>query len=100
MDFIWMLIIGLIAGAVAKLIMPGRDPGGILVTMLIGVLGSVVGGFLLGLFIPGRDIGRAGIIGSILGALLLLWIYRMVVAKRTHHDRTPHDTTPRDRTTI
>jgi uncharacterized membrane protein YeaQ/YmgE (transglycosylase-associated protein family) len=76
--FIWMLFIGLIVGALAKLIMPGRDPGGILVTMLIGVAGALVAGFigrLLGLYGPGQ---RAGFIMSILGAVLLLWLYRVV----------------------
>lgn len=84
MNFLWMIIIGLIVGAIAKLIMPGKDPGGIIVTIILGILGSVVGGFLLGLLLPGRSANDpAGLIGSILGAMLLLWIYRMVVARRT-----------------
>ena len=83
MEFIWMIIVGLIVGAIAKLIMPGRDPGGIIVTIIIGILGSLVGGFVLGLLLPGREIGPAGFIGSILGAILLLWIYRMVTKNRT-----------------
>jgi uncharacterized membrane protein YeaQ/YmgE (transglycosylase-associated protein family) len=80
-----MLIIGLIVGALAKLIMPGRDPGGILVTMLLGVAGSFVGGVIgraLGLYAPGQG---AGFIVSTLGAILLLWIYRMVVTHRHPH---------------
>jgi uncharacterized membrane protein YeaQ/YmgE (transglycosylase-associated protein family) len=60
MSIIWMLIIGLIAGAIAKLIMPGRDPGGILVTMLLGIAGSFVGGFILR-----SEGGTAGLLGSI-----------------------------------
>ena len=70
--FLWTLIIGLIVGAVAKLVMPGRDPGGILVTMLLGIAGSLVGGFLgrlLGLYGPNQG---AGFIVSTLGAILLL----------------------------
>lgn len=83
MSILWMVIIGLIVGAVAKLIMPGRDPGGIIVTIILGILGSIVGGFVLGLLLPGRSAtDPAGFIGSILGALLLLWIYRMIVARR------------------
>lgn len=82
MGIIWMLLVGLIVGAIAKLVMPGKDPGGLIVTMILGVLGSVLGGFLLGLIMPGRGMGAAGWIGSILGAMLLLWIYRMLVAKR------------------
>ena len=76
------IIIGLIVGAIAKFLMPGRDPGGIIVTILIGIAGSVVAGFLgraLGWYAPGQS---AGFIASVLGAVLLLWIYRMVVARR------------------
>ncbi|HUP88132.1 MAG TPA: GlsB/YeaQ/YmgE family stress response membrane protein [Longimicrobiales bacterium] len=84
MHILWMVIFGAIVGAIAKLIMPGRDPGGIIVTIILGILGSVVGGFLLGVVLPGRDANSpAGWIGSILGAILLLWIYRMVTARRT-----------------
>ena len=83
MSILWMIIIGGIVGAIAKLIMPGRDPGGIVVTIILGILGSIVGGFVLGLLLPGRTATEpAGVIGSILGAILLLWIYRMVVARR------------------
>ena len=82
MEFIWMIIIGGIVGAIAKFIMPGKDPGGIIVTIILGILGSLVGGFILGALLPGREIGPAGLIGSILGALLLLWVYRMVVGRR------------------
>jgi uncharacterized membrane protein YeaQ/YmgE (transglycosylase-associated protein family) len=77
MSIIWMLIIGLIAGAIAKLIMPGRDPGGILVTMLLGIAGSFVGGFLLR-----SEGGTAGLLGSIVGALILLVIYRFAIGRR------------------
>ncbi len=82
MSIIGMIIFGAIVGAIAKLIMPGTDPGGIIVTIILGILGSVVGGFLLGVILPGRDTGTAGWIGSILGAILLLWIYRMIVSRR------------------
>ena len=80
--FLWTLIIGLIVGAVAKLVMPGRDPGGILVTMLLGIAGSLVGGFLgrlLGLYGPNQG---AGFIVSTLGAILLLWLYRIMLTHR------------------
>jgi uncharacterized membrane protein YeaQ/YmgE (transglycosylase-associated protein family) len=79
---IWMMIIGLIIGALAKLIMPGRDPGGILITMLLGIAGSLVGGFLgrlIGLYGPGQN---AGFIVSTLGAILLLALYRLVTHSR------------------
>jgi uncharacterized membrane protein YeaQ/YmgE (transglycosylase-associated protein family) len=82
MEFLWMIFIGLIVGAVAKLIMPGRDPGGIIITMLIGIAGALVAGFLgrsLGWYRPGES---AGFIASVIGAIILLAVYRMFVARR------------------
>ena len=79
---LWAIIVGLIVGAIAKLVMPGRDPGGIIVTILHGIAGSFVGtliGRSLGFYGAGQG---AGIIMSILGAVLLLWIYGMIVARR------------------
>ena len=78
LHFLWMCLIGLIAGALAKLIMPGKDPGGIIITMLLGIAGSLVAGFLgraLGWYEPGEG---AGLIMSVVGAIVLLAIYRMV----------------------
>lgn len=72
---LWVAIIGLIVGALAKLIMPGKDPGGIFVTMLLGIAGSVVAtwlGRLLGLYGPNSS---AGFLMSILGAILILAVY-------------------------
>jgi uncharacterized membrane protein YeaQ/YmgE (transglycosylase-associated protein family) len=82
MHFLWMIIFGLIVGAIAKLIMPGRDPGGFIVTILLGIAGSLVGGFLARMVGHGGDDNTAGWIGSIIGALLLLFIYRMIVGRR------------------
>jgi uncharacterized membrane protein YeaQ/YmgE (transglycosylase-associated protein family) len=83
MHIIWTLIIGLIVGALAKLVMPGRDPGGVGITMLLGVGGSLVAGFL------GRALGwyhsatsGPGIIASVIGAIALLAVYRVVVRRR------------------
>jgi uncharacterized membrane protein YeaQ/YmgE (transglycosylase-associated protein family) len=87
MHILWMLIIGLVAGALAKLIMPGKDPGGVIVTMLLGVAGSFVAGFL------GRSIGhyqpgdRPGLIASVIGAIILLGCYRLYL--RATHRHTP-----------
>lgn len=75
----WILF-GLIAGALAKFIMPGEDPGGCIVTMLLGILGAVVGGWIGTLFgfggVDGFNLGSLLI--AILGAVVVLWIYRMV----------------------
>lgn len=84
MYILWMLIVGLVVGALAKLLMPGRDPGGIFITMLLGVAGALLAGFL------GRSLGwygeneSAGLIASVLGAVILLGIYRLVIGRRAH----------------
>ena len=83
MNILWWIVFGAIVGGIAKLIMPGKDPGGCIVTIILGILGSVLGGFIFGLLLPGRSASDpAGWIGSILGALLLLFLYRMWVGKR------------------
>lgn len=82
MGILGMIILGLIAGAIAKLIMPGRDPGGIIVTILLGIAGSVLGGFLWNMLFGNDGDNTAGLIGSVIGALILLAIYRMVVGRR------------------
>jgi len=82
MHILWMLIIGLVVGALAKLVMPGKDPGGVFVTILIGVAGALIAGFL------GRSLGwygegeGAGFIASLIGAVILLAGYRMIVGRR------------------
>ena len=76
----WILF-GLVIGIIAKLLMPGRDPGGFIVTILLGIAGALLGGFLgqaMGLYGPGES---AGWIVSILGAIVLLGIYRMMVKR-------------------
>ncbi len=84
MGIIWTLLIGLVAGALAKLIMPGRDPGGILVTMLLGVAGAFVAGFLGRAFGWYNEVGDGpGIIAAIVGALIILAGYRAIVGMRT-----------------
>ncbi len=82
MHFLWALIIGLIVGAVAKLLMPGKDPGGWIVTMLLGIAGSIVAtwiGEAVGWYRNGQG---AGFIASVLGAMLLLFIYRLAFRRR------------------
>lgn len=77
MHILWEAIIGLVVGALAKLIMPGKDPGGIFITMLIGVAGSLLATFIgshVGLYQEGQS---AGFIMSLLGAIVLLAIYRV-----------------------
>jgi uncharacterized membrane protein YeaQ/YmgE (transglycosylase-associated protein family) len=76
------IIFGLIVGVIAKLLMPGRDPGGLIVTCLIGIVGAVIGGFIgrsIGFYGPG---GGAGLLMSILGAVILLFVYRRLVVSR------------------
>jgi len=80
---LWTILIGLVVGAIAKLIIPGKDPGGFIITILLGIAGSVIAGFLgrvVGWYQPGQG---AGLIASTLGALLILWLYRRFTAGRT-----------------
>ncbi|MGI8610808.1 MAG: GlsB/YeaQ/YmgE family stress response membrane protein [Sphingomicrobium sp.] len=78
------IVIGLLAGGLAKLLMPGRDPGGCIITILLGIAGALLAGFLgraLGWYGPG-DAG-AGFIAAVIGAFILLFIYRLVLRRRT-----------------
>ena len=82
MSLLWTLLIGLVVGAVAKLLMPGRDPGGFIITIVIGIAGSFVARYLgraLGLY---RVDQIPGFIASVLGAMLLLLIYRFIARRR------------------
>jgi len=82
MGILGWILFGLIVGALAKLVMPGRDPGGIIVTMLLGIAGAVLGGFAgraMGLYGPGE---AAGFLMSFVGAVVLLALYRMMVRRR------------------
>jgi len=80
MGILAWIVFGLIAGALAKFIMPGKDPGGIIVTILIGIAGAILGGFI------GTQLGFGGVSGfdlrsmgiAIVGALVLLWLYRIM----------------------
>ena len=82
MGILGWIVFGLIVGALAKLVMPGRDPGGIVVTMFLGIAGAVLGGFAgraMGLYGPGD---AAGFLMSFLGAVVLLVVYRVMVRQR------------------
>ena len=81
LHWIWMAIFGLIIGALAKLVMPGKDPGGIFVTMLIGLAGSLLATVILRAVGHYEEGQSAGWIASFFGAILLLFIYRMVKGK-------------------
>ncbi len=81
LHLLWEAVIGLIVGAIAKFLMPGKDPGGIWITMAIGIAGSIIASFLgraMGWYAPGES---AGFIMSIIGALILLVIYRLLKGK-------------------
>jgi len=83
MHWIAVIVVGLIIGALAKLLMPGKDPGGFIVTILLGIAGSVIAtwlGRVLGWYSEGQ---AAGFIMSVIGAILLLAIYRMITGKRS-----------------
>ncbi len=84
MEILWTIIIGFLAGIVAKFLMPGRDPGGFIITTLLGIAGAFVATYL------GQAVGwyragdGAGFIGAIVGAIIILAIYRMVVGRGSH----------------
>ncbi len=86
MDFsvhsiIWTLVIGLVIGAIAKLLMPGKDPGGCIITMLLGIAGAFVGTWLGRVFWGGSYF--AGWIMSVVGAMILLLLYRVIAGRRS-----------------
>jgi uncharacterized membrane protein YeaQ/YmgE (transglycosylase-associated protein family) len=77
------MIIGLIVGAIAKLLVPGKDPGGFIITILLGIAGAFVGSWLgqtLGLYAAGA---QAGFIASVIGAMILLFVYRLISGRRS-----------------
>ena len=81
LGLIWTMLIGLVVGAIAKALMPGDEPGGLLVTMLLGIGGAFVGRFIarvMGIYAYG---GLAGLLFAVGGAILLLWIYRKFIQK-------------------
>jgi uncharacterized membrane protein YeaQ/YmgE (transglycosylase-associated protein family) len=83
LHFIWTIIIGFLAGAVAKLIMPGKDPGGFIITTLLGIAGALLARYLgmaLGWY---HEEDSAGFIASVVGAIILLAIYRLFKRRRT-----------------
>jgi uncharacterized membrane protein YeaQ/YmgE (transglycosylase-associated protein family) len=83
MGIIWTIIIGLAAGVVAKLLMPGKDPGGFIITILLGIAGAFVATYLgqaVGWYQAGE---AAGFIGAVVGAIILLVVYRMVAKRST-----------------
>jgi uncharacterized membrane protein YeaQ/YmgE (transglycosylase-associated protein family) len=82
MSILWAIIIGFIVGVVAKFLMPGRDPGGFFITAILGIVGALVATFLgqaLGLYAAGQ---AAGFIASVIGAMIVLFIYNLIRRKR------------------
>jgi uncharacterized membrane protein YeaQ/YmgE (transglycosylase-associated protein family) len=82
MTIIWAIIIGFIVGLIAKFLMPGRDPGGFIVTTLLGIVGALVATFLgqaMGIYAAGQS---AGFIGAVIGAIVVLLVYHMIRRRR------------------
>jgi len=82
MGILWWILFGLIAGIIAKLLTPGRDPGGFVITVLLGIAGALLGGFIgraMGFYRPNQS---AGWLMSIAGAIVLLVLYRLVAPRR------------------
>lgn len=85
MNIVWWIVIGLVAGFIARLVVPGGEGFGVLGTIVLGIVGSFVGGFLGSLFYEGNaDIQPSGLIGSIIGAIVALLIYRAMNRRGAH----------------
>ena len=85
MGILSWIVVGLIAGVIAKLLLPGRDPGGCIITMLIGIAGAILGGFLVGLFVGGdviTGVNVTTVLVAIGGAIILLLLYRLLLGRR------------------
>jgi uncharacterized membrane protein YeaQ/YmgE (transglycosylase-associated protein family) len=83
LSFLSLILFGLVVGVIAKLLMPGRDPGGFIITILLGIAGAVIGGYvgrLMGFYGPNEG---AGFFMALLGAILLLALYRLTIRRRT-----------------
>jgi uncharacterized membrane protein YeaQ/YmgE (transglycosylase-associated protein family) len=82
MSIIWTILIGFVVGVVAKFLMPGRDPAGFIITVIIGIVGSVIATYL-GRFMGFYQVGEsAGFIAAVIGAIILLFIYRLVTGRK------------------
>ncbi len=81
-NILWTLLIGLVVGAIAKLLMPGKDPGGCIVTILLGVGGALLAGFLGRQLHWYADNQTAGFLASVLGAVVILFVYRLITGKK------------------
>lgn len=82
MGFIWMIIVGLVAGLLARAIKPGSDPMGWIMTIVLGVVGALLGGVIASVIGIDADGGFTGLIFSVIGAIILLFIYEMIMSKR------------------
>ncbi|WP_440454783.1 GlsB/YeaQ/YmgE family stress response membrane protein [Psychrobacter sp. ASPA161_9] len=82
MSFIWMIIVGLVAGLLARAIKPGNDPMGWIMTIVLGIVGAMLGGFVAGLIGINADGGFTGLLFSVIGAIILLFLYEMIMNKR------------------
>ena len=79
MGFIWMIIVGLVAGLLARAIKPGNDAMGWIMTIVLGIVGAMLGGFVAGLIGIDADGGFTGLIFSVIGAIILLFLYEMIM---------------------
>ncbi|MFC6204428.1 GlsB/YeaQ/YmgE family stress response membrane protein [Psychrobacter urativorans] len=82
MSFIWMIIVGLVAGLLARAIKPGNDAMGWIMTIILGIVGAMLGGFVASLIGINADGGFTGLIFSVIGAILLLFLYEMIMNRR------------------
>ena len=82
MNFIWMIIVGFVAGLLARAIKPGNDAMGWIMTIILGIAGELVGGFIAGAIGINADGGFIGLVFSVIGAIILLFVYELITGKR------------------
>ena len=82
MSFVWMIIIGLIAGLLARAIKPGNDAMGWIMTIVLGIAGALLGGFLASMLHIGAEGGFMGLVFSVIGAIILLFVYELITKRR------------------
>lgn len=86
MDILWLIIVGAVIGVVARFLMPGRDPIGVIGTILLGIVGAVLGGLAFDALMPNNDNDGVAVIAGIVTAMILLFVYRKLTYGRSSHN--------------
>ncbi len=82
MGILWLIVFGIVVGAVARWIVPGTSPGGVLGDLVVGIAGSIIGGWIFGIFGHGGMTGLGAFVSALIGAVVLLWVIRQVSGRK------------------